>query len=62
MSVLDFLKEYASITNLISSFLGATIAVFLGGYLRERAGSSPYVMILNTSESSLLKIRRLLRA
>jgi len=36
MSVLDFLMEYAPITNLVSSFLGATIAVFLGGYLRER--------------------------
>lgn len=36
MSVLDFFREYAPVTNLISSFLGATIAVFVGGYLRER--------------------------
>ena len=36
MKVLDFLKEYAPLANLISSFLGATVAVFVGGYLRER--------------------------
>ena len=36
MSVQEFFRDYAAVTNLISSFLGATIAVFLGGYLRER--------------------------
>jgi len=36
MSVLDLMREYEPLTHLVSSFLGATIAVFVGGYLRER--------------------------